>query len=85
MQNLHTDLPPAELFRLAQAMAQVDPAKVTSCVVQGSIGNVGGASVVLPYVEMRDVSVTTPARTPRSPPAEPADPAQRTTPPPQQR
>ena len=52
MENLHTDLPPAELFRLAQAMAQVDPAKVTSCVVQGSIGNIGGASVVLPYVEM---------------------------------
>ena len=52
LQNLHTDLPPAELFRLAQAMAQVDPSKVTSCVVQGSIGNVGGASVVLPYVDM---------------------------------
>ncbi|WP_372727343.1 LCP family protein [Nocardioides sp.] len=52
MENLRTDLPPAELFRLAQAMAQVDPAKVTSCVIQGSIGNVGGASVVLPYVEM---------------------------------
>ena len=25
MQHLHTDLPPAELFRLAQAMAQVEP------------------------------------------------------------
>ena len=66
MENLHTDLPPAELFRLAQAMAQVDPAKVTSCVVQGSIGNIGGASVVLPYVEMARRSVTRPARTPRS-------------------
>ena len=48
---MHTDLSPAELFRLAQAMAHVDPAKVTTCVVQGSIGNVGGASVVLPYVD----------------------------------
>jgi polyisoprenyl-teichoic acid--peptidoglycan teichoic acid transferase len=46
----HTDtnLSPAELFKLAQAVAQVDPAKVTDCVVQGGIGNVGGASVVLP-------------------------------------
>lgn len=51
MQHLHTDLPPSELYRLAQAVAQVDPRKVTTCVVQGSIGNVGGASVVLPYVE----------------------------------
>ena len=49
MQHLHTDLPPTELFRLAQVVAQVDPAKITNCVVQGSIGNVGGASVVLPY------------------------------------
>ncbi|HEY1118653.1 MAG TPA: LCP family protein [Acidimicrobiales bacterium] len=51
MQHLHTDLPPSELFRLAQAMAQVDPRKITSCVVQGGIGAIGGASVVLPYVE----------------------------------
>jgi LCP family protein required for cell wall assembly len=47
--HLRTDLSPAELFRLAHAMAQVDPAKITSCVVQGGIGNVGGASVVLPF------------------------------------
>jgi LCP family protein required for cell wall assembly len=47
--HLRTDLSPAELFRLAHAMAQVDPAKITSCVVQGDIGNVGGASVVLPF------------------------------------
>lgn len=51
LEHLHTDLSPAEVFRFAQAVAQVDPGKVTSCVVQGSIGNVGGASVVLPYVE----------------------------------
>ncbi|GEP37937.1 hypothetical protein NPS01_16000 [Nocardioides psychrotolerans] len=51
MKNLHTDLPPSELFRLAQAIAQVDPAKVTGCVVQGGIGDIGGASVVLPYVD----------------------------------
>lgn len=43
-----TDLAPSELFRLAQAVAAVDPGKVTTCVVPGAIGNVGGASVVLP-------------------------------------
>lgn len=51
MEHLHTDLSPAELFRLAQATAHVVPSKITGCVVQGSIGNVGGASVVLPYVD----------------------------------
>jgi hypothetical protein len=30
-------------------MAHVDPAKITGCVVQGGIGNIGGASVVLPF------------------------------------
>ncbi len=52
MEHLYTDLPPTELFRLAQAMAQVEPGKITSCVVQGGIGNIGGASVVLPYTDM---------------------------------
>jgi polyisoprenyl-teichoic acid--peptidoglycan teichoic acid transferase len=51
MAHMHTDLSPAELFRLAQASAQVVPSKITSCVVQGSIGDIGGASVVLPYVD----------------------------------
>jgi polyisoprenyl-teichoic acid--peptidoglycan teichoic acid transferase len=49
LSHLRTDLPPTELFRLAQAMAHVDPAKITGCVVQGGIGNIGGASVVLPF------------------------------------
>ncbi len=51
MQYLHTDLPPSELFRLAQAVAQIDPSKITTCVVQGGIGSIGGASVVLPYTD----------------------------------
>jgi LCP family protein required for cell wall assembly len=57
MSHLYTNLPPTELFRLAQAMAQVDPAKVRSCVVQGGIGtSSGGASIVLPYVaQARDM------------------------------
>jgi LCP family protein required for cell wall assembly len=51
MSHLYTNLPPTELFRLAQVMAQVDPSKVRSCVVQGGIGtSSGGASIVLPYV-----------------------------------
>jgi LCP family protein required for cell wall assembly len=48
MSNLDTNLSPSELFRIAQAVAQVDPSKITGCVVQGSIGNVGGASIVFP-------------------------------------
>ncbi|WP_243058222.1 LCP family protein [Nocardioides sp. SR21] len=51
MQHLSTNLSPAELYKLAQAVAHVEPGKVTTCVVQGSIGNVGGASVVLPFTE----------------------------------
>lgn len=51
MQHMYTDLAPGELFRIAQAIAQVDPRKITTCVVQGAIGNVGGASVVLPYTD----------------------------------
>ena len=51
LKDLHTDLSPSELFKIAEAVAQVDPRKVTHCVVQGGIGNIGGASVVLPYVE----------------------------------
>lgn len=44
-------LGPAELFRLGQAIAQVDPRKITGCVVQGSIATINSASVVLPYTE----------------------------------
>jgi LCP family protein required for cell wall assembly len=57
MSHMYTNLPPSELFRLAQVMAQVDPHKVRSCVVQGGIGmSSGGASIVLPYVsQARDM------------------------------
>lgn len=51
MQHLYTDLGPVELVKIAQAVAQVDPTRITGCVVQGGIGNIGGASVVLPYVD----------------------------------
>jgi len=57
LSHMYTNLPPAELFRLAQVMSQVDPSKVRSCVVQGGIGtSSGGASIVLPYVaQARDM------------------------------
>jgi LCP family protein required for cell wall assembly len=57
MSHMYTNLPPTDLFRLAQVMAQVDPHKVRSCVVQGGIGmSSGGASIVLPYVsQARDM------------------------------
>jgi anionic cell wall polymer biosynthesis LytR-Cps2A-Psr (LCP) family protein len=50
--HLYTDLPPTELFRLAEVVAHVDPHRITGCVVQGGIGDIGGASVVLPSVSM---------------------------------
>jgi polyisoprenyl-teichoic acid--peptidoglycan teichoic acid transferase len=46
--QLRTDLGPAELYRLAQAATQVDPDRVRGCVVRGSYGYVGAASVVFP-------------------------------------
>ena len=51
VQHTHTGLSPVELYRFAHAVAHIDPRKVTTCVVQGSIGEKGGASVVLPYVD----------------------------------
>ena len=57
MSHMYTNLPPGELFRLAQAMAQVDPSKVKACVLQGGIGTTSyGASIVVPYVsQARDM------------------------------
>ncbi|MGA8247011.1 MAG: LCP family protein [Nocardioides sp.] len=57
MGHMYTNLPPSELYRLAQVMAQVDPSKVRACVIQGGIGtSSGGASIVLPYVsQARDM------------------------------
>lgn len=50
MRNLDTNLGPAEMFRLAHAVAQVDPRRIRTCVVSGSLANIGGASVVRPDV-----------------------------------
>jgi polyisoprenyl-teichoic acid--peptidoglycan teichoic acid transferase len=51
MKNLATNASPAELYKLARAVAVVKPSKITSCVVQGGIGDINGASVVLPYTD----------------------------------
>ena len=48
LENMDAQVPPAELYRIAQAIAQVRPGRISGCVVLGSIGNVGGASVVFP-------------------------------------
>ena len=50
MAHMDTNASPTELFELAQAVAQVDPSKITTCVVRGRIGFVGAASVVFPDV-----------------------------------
>ena len=50
LKNMDAQVSPAELYRIAQAVAQVQPGKISGCVVLGGIGNVGGASVVFPNV-----------------------------------
>jgi len=48
MRNVETDLSIGEIYRLARAVLQVDPAKVRQCVVPGGVGFEGSASVVFP-------------------------------------
>lgn len=51
LRNLDTpNASPGELFRLAQAAATLDPARFKGCVINGSTGYVGAASVVFPDV-----------------------------------
>ena len=52
IENMATNASPAELYRLARAAAAVKPSLITTCVLLGGIGDIGGASVVLPYVDM---------------------------------
>lgn len=46
----HTDIDvgPVELYRLARAVLAVDPGRTTLCVLDGTVGTVGSASVVFP-------------------------------------
>lgn len=48
LRHMNAQVPPTRLFEIARAVAAVDPGKITGCVLPGSIGNVGGASVVFP-------------------------------------
>lgn len=48
MKHMRTDLGPAELYRLAQVVAQVDPRRITDCVLPGGPATINGASVVTP-------------------------------------
>jgi hypothetical protein len=48
---MDTNASPAELYRLARAAAAIKPSLITNCVLQGGIGDIGGASVVLPYFD----------------------------------
>jgi polyisoprenyl-teichoic acid--peptidoglycan teichoic acid transferase len=52
MQNMNTNASPSEIYRLARAVAAVKPSKITQCVLLGGIGDIGGASVVLPYTDL---------------------------------
>jgi polyisoprenyl-teichoic acid--peptidoglycan teichoic acid transferase len=48
IQHMQTNVAPDELFRIAQAVAQVNPKKISTCVVYGGFATIGGASVVTP-------------------------------------
>jgi LCP family protein required for cell wall assembly len=50
MQNMSTDLSASELFRFAHVLADIDPGRVTNCVVHGGFATIDGASVVTPDV-----------------------------------
>ena len=48
VRNMDTDLRPAELYRLAQAITSIEPKRLEGCVLRGSTGYAGAASVVYP-------------------------------------
>lgn len=48
--NTDIDVGPVELYRLARAVLAVDPGRTSACVVNGTTGMAGSASVVFPDV-----------------------------------
>ena len=50
VRDMETDLSPVELYRLAQSVSVIDPRKLRGCVLRGSTGYAGAASVVFPNV-----------------------------------
>lgn len=47
--NMDTNVPPTQLFRLAQAVTAIRPSRLRGCVVGGTPGMAGAASVVFPH------------------------------------
>ena len=50
LKNMDAQVSPGRALPDRPGVAQVQPGKISDCVVQGGIGNVGGASVVFPNV-----------------------------------
>ena len=50
LQHTDVDVGPVALYRLAHAVLEVEPSAVTACLLRGSVGMAGSASVVFPDV-----------------------------------
>jgi polyisoprenyl-teichoic acid--peptidoglycan teichoic acid transferase len=50
VRNMNTNVKPSDLYRLAYAATRVELRKIDGCVITGSIGTAGAASVVYPNV-----------------------------------
>ncbi len=60
VKNMDTNLPPSEVYRLAQAATQISPQKFRGCVITGSTGYVGAASVVFANIgQARSIAART--------------------------
>lgn len=51
VRDLSGDLSPVEVYRLGQAVSQVRPSRVRTCVLRGRTGNAGSASVVFADIQ----------------------------------
>ena len=49
--GLQTDMSPAQVYRLVQALTTVDPRRTDACIITGTFGMESGASVVYPDME----------------------------------
>jgi LCP family protein required for cell wall assembly len=49
--GLQTDMSPAQVYRLVQALTTVDPGRTDACIIVGTFGVESGASVVYPDTE----------------------------------
>ena len=65
MAHRHTNADPGELYELAQAVAQVDPRRITTCVVRGRVGSSALRAWSSPTWRRRGGMGATPGTTPR--------------------